>query len=150
MKTSTLFFVLILSLIVLTPKANATTNKMVTIILFIDNENDEQIVQTIYTTLIAAEKVAKLLEVEITAQDKATDDVFIFSLKTKEQRELTMKFFNEEGYELVGHRIFNVKKGSASRALNVETLQDGTYTFGLSDKMGRSSKKKNNVKRKQK
>jgi hypothetical protein len=147
MKTLTLFFVLILGFSVLPPKANATTNKLVTIILFMDNENDEQIVQTIYTTLIAAEKVAKLLEVEITAQEKVTDDVFVFSLKTKKQKELTMKLFDEEGYELVGHRVLNAKKGSTYRALNVETLQDGTYTFELTDKAGRSLKKKINIKR---
>jgi hypothetical protein len=150
MKTLAIFFLLISSLAVYIPTANATTNKLVTIILFIDNENDEQIVQTIYTTLIAAEKVAKLLEVEITAQDKVTDDVFVFSLKTEKQKELTMKLFDEEGYELVAHCVLNVKKGSTYRALNVETLQDGTYTFELSDKMGRSSKKKVNIKRKEK
>ena len=150
MKTLTIFFLLISSLTVFIPTANATTNKLVTIILFMDNENDEQVVQTIYTTLIAAEKVAKLLDVDLTAQDKVTDDVFVFSLKTKKQKELTMKLFDEEGYELVAHRIFDVKKGSTYRALNVETLQDGTYTFELSDKMGRSSKKKINIKRKEK
>lgn len=150
MKTLTLFFVFILSLLILTPKANATTNKIVTIILFMNNENDEQIVQTIYTTLIAAEKVAQLLDVEITAQDKVPDDVFVFSLTTKEQKELTMKLFNEEGYELVGHRVFKTKEGTTYRALNVETLQDGTYTFELTDKRGRSLKKKINVKREEK
>lgn len=147
MKTLTLFFVFILSLLILTPKANATTNKIVTIILFMNNENDEQIVQTIYTTLIAAEKVAQLLDVEITAQDKVPDDVFVFSLTTKEQKELTMKLFSEEGYELVEHRVFNAQKGSTHRALHVETLQDGTYTFELTDKRGRSLKKKINVER---
>jgi hypothetical protein len=150
MKTLTIFFLLISSLAAFIPTAHATTHKLVTIILFMDNESDEQVVQTIYTTLIAAEKVAKLLEVEITAQDKVMDDVFVFSIKTKKQKELTMKLFDEEGYELVAHRVLDVKKGSTYRALNVETLQDGTYTFELSDKLGRSTKKKVHVKRKEK
>lgn len=148
MKTSTVLFIFILSWAAFSPKANATTNKLVTIILLMDNEEEEQVVQTIYTTLIAAEKVAKLLDVELTVQDEVTDDIFVFSLKTKKQKELTMKLFDEEGYELVGHRTFNTEKGSTYRALNVETLNDGTYTFELTDKTGRSSKKKISVKRK--
>lgn len=148
MKTLTVFFVLILSLALFTTQANATTYKSVTIILLMDNENNEQIVQTIYTTLIVAEKVAKLLEVDILTQDKVSDDVFVFSLKTKKQKELTMKLFDEAGYELVGRRVLKPQTESNYQALHVETLNDDTYIFGLTDKVKHSPKNNNTVKRK--
>jgi hypothetical protein len=145
MKTLTVFFALILSLALFMPKANATTYKSVTIILLMANENNEQIVQTIYTTLIAAEKVAKLLEVDLITQDKVSDDIFVFSLKTKKQKELTMQFFDEAGYELVGHRVLKTQTESNYQALHVEMLNDDTYLFELTDKV-KHSPKNNNVK----
>jgi hypothetical protein len=147
MKTLTAFFVLILSLALFTPTAEAAPNKMVAVILLMDNGDDQQVVQTIYTSLMAAEKVAKLLDIEMIAQDEVSDDVFVFSLKSEDQKKLTMKMFDEEGYELAAHRILEVNEGNSYRALNVESLSDGTYTFKLTDENGAEMNRKVQIKR---
>ncbi|BDS13608.1 T9SS C-terminal target domain-containing protein [Aureispira anguillae] len=150
MKTLATLLVLILTLAAFNPTANATSDKLVAVILLLDNGDDQQIIQTIYTTLMAAEKVAKVLEIEMLAQDEVNDDVFVFSLKSEAQKDLTMKLFDEEGYELAAHRVLQVNKGSSYRALNVESLTDGTYMFKLTDKEGAELNKKITIKREEK
>lgn len=117
-------------------------DKMVAIILMMDDgEDDQQIVATLYTTLMAAEKVAKVLDIEMNAEDEVNDDVFVFSLKSEEQKNLTMKLFDEEGYELAANRTIQVQDGNNYNALNVKTLQDGTYKFLLTDENGAEKSK---------
>jgi hypothetical protein len=116
--------------------APASEDKMVAVILLMDNGDDQQVIATIYTTMMAAEKVAKILDVELVAQDEVNDDVFVFSLKSEEQRKLTMKMFDEEGYELAANRILQVEDGNNYNALNVKSLEDGTYKFQLTDENG--------------
>lgn len=150
MKTLATLLVLILTLAAFNPTANATSDKLVAVILLLDNGDDQQVIQTIYTTLMAAEKVAKVLEIEMLAQDEVNDDVFVFSLKSEAQKNLTMKLFDEEGYELAAHRVLQVNKGNSYRALNVESLTDGTYMFKLTDKEGAELNKKITIKREEK
>jgi len=115
----------------------AHEDKMVAVVLLMDDgENDEQVVATIYTSLMAAEKVAKVLNVELVAEDEVNDDVFIFSLKSEEQKKLTMKMFDEEGYEMAANRMLQVEGGNNYNALNVQSLDDGTYQFQLTDENG--------------
>jgi len=111
-------------------------DKMVAVILLLDEGDDQQVVATIYTTLMAAEKVAKLLDVELVAEDEVNDDVFVFSLKSEKQKNLTMKLFDEEGYETAAHRVLRVEDGNNYNALNVKSLEDGTYKFQLTDDKG--------------
>ncbi len=116
--------------------APAQEDKMVAVVLLMDQGDDQQIVATIYTSLMAAEKVAKILDVELVAQDEVNDDVFVFALKSEEQKKLTMKMFDEEGYELAANRILQVEDGNNYNALNVKSLSDGTYKFQLTDENG--------------
>lgn len=141
------FLILALLAVFLIPSAQAAPTKMVAVILLMDNDDDQQIIQTIYTSLMAAEKVAKVLNIEMIAQDEVSDDVFVFSLKTEEQKNLTMKMFDEEGYELAAHRVLQVNEGQSYRALNVESMKDGTYTFQLSDESGAEITKRVSIKR---
>ena len=128
--------------------APAQEDKMVAVILLMDNDDDKKVVATIYTTLMAAEKVAKLMDVEmIASDDPVQDDVFVFALKSEEQKDLTMKMFDEEGYELAAHRVMEVTEGSNYRALNVESLDDGTYMFEVTDESGASLRKQVKIER---
>lgn len=124
-------------------------DKMVAVVLLMDNEEDDkEVVATIYTTLMAAEKVAKMMDVEmIASDDPVQDDVFVFALKSEEQKDLTMKMFDEEGYELAAHNVMEVTEGSNYRALNVETMEDGTYMFEVTDESGASLRKQVTIKR---
>lgn len=116
--------------------APAQEDKMVAVVLLMDDGDDQQIVATIYTSLMAAEKVAKVLDIEMIAEDEVNDDVFVFSLKSEEQKKLTMKMFDEEGYELAANRVLQVEDGNNYNALNVKSLPDGTYKFQLMDDEG--------------
>ena len=123
-------------------------DKMVAVVLLMDNEDDKEVVATIYTTLMAAEKVAKLMDVEmIASDDPVQDDVFVFALKSEEQKDLTMKMFDEEGYETAAHRVLEVTEGSNYRALNVENLEDGSYIFEVTDATGAAIRKSVEIKR---
>ena len=128
--------------------APAQEDKMVAVVLLMDEGDDKQVVATIYTTLMAAEKVAKMLDIEMVASDDPVqDDVFVFALKSEEQKDLTMKMFDEEGYELAAHRVMEVTEGSNYRALNVESLEDGTYMFQITDETGAELNKKVTIQR---
>ena len=116
--------------------APAQEDKMVAVILLMDDGDDQQVVATIYTSLMAAEKVAKVLDIEMVAEDEVNDDVFVFSLKTEKQKKLTMKMFDEEGYSIAANRILKVEEGNNYNALNVKSLEDGTYKFQLTDENG--------------
>jgi hypothetical protein len=128
--------------------APAQEDKMVAVVLLMDNGDEKEVVATIYTSLMAAEKVAKMMDVEmIASDDPVQDDVFVFALKSEEQKDLTMKMFDEEGYELAAHRVMEVTEGSNYRALNVESMEDGTYMFEVTDETGASLRKQVTIKR---
>jgi len=118
--------------------APAQEDKMIAVVLMMDDGDDQQVIATIHTTLMAAEKVAKVLDIEMIAEDEVNDDVFVFSLKSEEQRKLTMKLFDEEGYKTAAHRVLQVEDGNNYNALNVQSLEDGTYKFVIEDEFGAS------------
>lgn len=120
----------------LSTSAFAMQDKMVSVIILLDNGDDKEVVATIFTSLAAAEKVSKMMDIEMVSSDETADDVFVFSLKSEEQKQVTMKMFDEEGYELSAHRVMQVQEGNNYKALNVESLHDGTYIFQLSDEDG--------------
>lgn len=136
MRVLTMLLAFVFAFSAFAPKASATTNKMVAVVLLMDDGDDKKVVTTIFTTLMAAEKVAKMMNVELVAAGEVNDDVFVFSLKSEEQKNLTLKMFDEEGYELAAHRVMKVEEGNSYRALNVNSLEDGTYLFQLTDAEG--------------
>ncbi len=133
-------FMLVLAMVVAMgstfANAPAQEDKMIAVVLMMDNGDDQQIVATIYTSLMAAEKVAKVLDIEMIAEDEVNDDVFVFALKSEEQRKLTMEMFDEEGFTPHANRTLQVEDGNNYNALNVKALPDGTYQFKLTDDQG--------------
>lgn len=111
-------------------------DKMVAVVLIMDDGDDQEVISTIYTSLMAAEKVAKVLDIELIAEEEVNDDVFVFSLKSEEQKEIAMKMFDEEGYEMAANRLLKLESGNNYNALNVKTLEDGTYKFQITDETG--------------
>ncbi|MCP4442716.1 MAG: T9SS type A sorting domain-containing protein [Aureispira sp.] len=125
----------------------ATEDKMVMVVLTMDQEDDAQIIATVHTTLMAAEKVAQVLDIEMTADDEVNDDVFVFSLKSDEQKDIAIQMFDEEGYEIQANREVQLENGNNYNALNVKTMEDGTYIFKLTDEAGAELTKKVTIKR---
>ena len=85
---------------------------------------------------MAAEKVAKALNVELVAESEIKDDMFVSSLKSEAQKVLTLKMFDEEGFELAANRVLQIESGNNYNALNVKSLNEGTYKFQLTDENG--------------
>lgn len=134
MKFITLLFVLLFSIQNLTTSANP--NKQVLILFVMQQDDDTQLVNAIYTTFTTAEKIAKIQNVELISQNTVNDDVFVFTLKSETQQKLTLKMFDEEGFELAAHRVVEIKQGNNYKGLNVSSLNDGSYIFQLQDKNG--------------
>ena len=130
------YFYTMIMIIATTVLMAFSTNKYVSVILLMDNGDDKQTVSTIYTTLMAAEKVASLMDVELVSADEVNDDLFVFAIKSEEQMDVTMRLFDEEGYELAAHRDLELLDGNNYNALNVKSLSDGTYIFQLENSIG--------------
>ncbi len=106
------------------------------VVVAMGNGDDQAILTTIYTSFMAAEKVAKALNIELIAESEIRDDMFVFSLKSAAQKALTLKMFDEEGYELAANRVLKIESGNNYNALNVRSLNEGTYKFQLTDEQG--------------
>lgn len=123
-------------------------NKMVAVVLIMDNgDEDKKVVTTIFTTLMAAEKVAQLMDIEVKASEDVTEGMLFFALKSEEQRQMTLKLFSEEGYQEAAHRELEIYEGNTYRALNVENLEDGSYIFQITDNEGNEHKQKVTINR---
>ena len=56
-------------------------DQKVWVVLTMENGDDQAVLTTIYTSLMAAEKVAKALNVELVAESEIKDDMFVFFIK---------------------------------------------------------------------
>lgn len=118
-----------------------TARKDVEIVLLLQNDDDVVFVESVYTTLMAAENAAKTLNVDV-VMDDVNSNVLIFSVHTEEDAELAIKLFDEEGFEVHAHTKTTLQTGKNYKALNVRTLEDGEYIFELSNSEGATITKK--------
>ena len=57
-------------------------------------------------------KVTKVFDIELIADDEVNDDVFIFYVKSEEQKNLVIKIYDEEGYEMKDSTLKKSPKSS--------------------------------------
>jgi hypothetical protein len=99
---------------------------------------DAQAVININEALMGADKEAQLLDVNFTMSDEpVANGMFIFGIETENAKNLTLEMFDEEGYAMVANNKFDVNEGNNYKALNVNTMENGTYTFRLKDDSGK-------------
>jgi len=99
---------------------------------------DAQAVMNINQALMGADKEAQLLDVNFTMSDEPVENgMFIFGIETENAKNLTLEMFDEEGYAMVANNKFDVNEGNNYKALNVNTMENGTYTFRLKDDSGK-------------
>lgn len=110
-------------------------DKQVQIVLLQQDENDIVFVKSVYASLMAAESVAKVLNVDV-VMDDVNSDLIIFTVNSNEQAELSIKIFDEEGFETVANTTTVLSVGKNYKALNVRTVEDGSYIFELSNENG--------------
>lgn len=101
-------------------------------------DQDAQKLMAVSSSLAAAEKEAQILDVNFVMSDEPVENgMFIFGIETEEAKELTMEVLDEEGFSTVANNQFQVNQGNNYKALNVQSLDNGSYNFRLTDKQGR-------------
>jgi len=95
-------------------------------------------VMNINQTLMGAEKEAQLLDVNFSMADEPVDNgMFIFGIETEDAKDLTMQMYDEEGFGMVANNQFEINQGNNYKALNVNSLESGSYVFRLKDAEGK-------------
>lgn len=103
-----------------------------------DAPQDDDAMKGIMRALMGAENRPEELDVKFEMNDEPVEDgLFIFGIKAKEAKALTIEIFDEEGFEMSVSNPINIIKGKNYKALDVETLEDGKYFFLLTDGKGK-------------
>lgn len=101
-------------------------------------DQDAQKLMAVGSSLMAAEKEAQILDVNFTmSDDPVQNGMFIFGIETEEAKDLTIEMLDEEGFTTVANNQFQVNQGNNYKALNVQSLDNGTYNFRLKDAQGK-------------
>jgi len=99
---------------------------------------DAQDITNLNAAFMSAEKEAQLLDVTFVMSDEPVENgMFIFGIETQEAKSLKIEMFDEEGYAMVANNNFDITEGNNYKALNVNSLEDGSYTFRLKDEAGK-------------
>lgn len=99
---------------------------------------DAAAIANINSSLMGAEKEAQLLDVKFSMSEEPVENgIFVFGIETNEQKDLTLQLYDEEGFQLAAHNQIAVNEGNNYKALNVNSLDNGSYTFRLTDAEGK-------------
>lgn len=103
-----------------------------------EEDASAQAVMDIRRALMATSNEAALLDVEFTMSDEPVDNgILMFAIESKNAKELTIEMYDEEGFGMVANNNFDVTEGNNYKALNVNTMENGTYVFRLKDAEGK-------------
>lgn len=111
-------------------------------------QNDEA-VTSIMRALVGAENEAQLLDVNFTMADEPVSDMFVFGIETETEKDLTFEMYDEEGFEMAANNTISVNQGNNYKALNVKSLDEGTYFFKLKDDAGKELTRQVKIQREQ-
>lgn len=101
-------------------------------------KQNEDAISGIMGSLMAAENEAMLLDVNFTMSDEPVEEgLFVFGIETEEEKDLTLEMYDEEGFEMAANNTIAVTQGNNYKALNVKSLENGTYLFKLKDESGK-------------
>jgi hypothetical protein len=99
---------------------------------------DAEFIKSIFNRLQGAENEAQLLDVAFSMSDEPVEDgIFVFSIDSEDEKDLTFQMYDEEGFDMVAYNKLAINNGKNYRALNLNDFEDGTYIFKLSDNSGK-------------
>ena len=102
------------------------------------DHEDAHAINDINTAFMSADKEAQLLDVNFTMSDEPVENgMFIFGIETEDAKSLNIEMYDEEGYAMVANNKFDITQGNNYKALNVKSLDNGSYTFRLKDDAGK-------------
>lgn len=106
-------------------------------------KQNEDAISGIMGSLMAAENQAMQLDVNFSMSDEPVEEgLFVFGIETEEEKDLTLEMYDEEGFEMAANNTISVTQGNNYKALNVKSLQSGTYLFKLKDEAGKELTRK--------
>lgn len=106
-------------------------------------DQDAQKLMAVNNSLMGAEKEAQTLEVNFTMSEEPVENgMFIFGIEAEEAKDLTIEMLDEEGFTTVANNQFQITQGNNYKALNVQSLDNGTYNFRLKDNQGKELNRK--------
>ena len=107
---------------------------------------DAAVAANTYLKMMAAEQKAASLELNFTMSEEPIENgVFLFGLESKSSQELSLEVFDEEGFALAANNKLNLNEGNNYKALNVSSLEKGSYLIRLRDAEGRELKRTLNI-----
>ncbi len=102
----------------------------------INANDDAEAVKSIMRTLMGAESTQKL-DVELAMSDEpVADGMFVFSIKSQDEKNITLQMYDEEGFDIVAYNRLQINSGNNYKALNVNDFENGSYLFKLTDQNG--------------
>jgi hypothetical protein len=104
----------------------------------INSEDDAEAIKSIMRILMGAENPNQLLDIQISMSDEPVEDgMFVFSIKSPDEKNLTLQMYDEEGFDMVAYNKLQLNSGNNYKALNVNEFENGTYLFKLTDESGK-------------
>lgn len=101
-------------------------------------DEDAAFLKNVLNTLLGAEKEATQLDVELMMSDEPVEDgMFVFSIKSSEEKDLSFQIYDEEGFDMVANNAFKITAGNNYKALKTSDFPNGTYVFKLEDDAGK-------------
>jgi hypothetical protein len=109
-------------------------------------DQDAMDIMNVNQKLMGAEKEAQLLDVNFAMSEEPVDNgMFIFGIQTEDAKQLTLEMHDEEGFTLVANNVFEINQGQNYKAINVSSLNQGTYNFRIKDDAGRELNRQVNI-----
>lgn len=109
-------------------------------------DQDAMDVMTLNQKLMSTQKEAQLLDLNFSMSEEPIDNgMFVFGIKTDDAKKLTLEMHDEEGFTLVANNIFSVNEGQNYKAINVSSLDEGSYNFRIKDAAGRELNRQVNI-----
>lgn len=105
----------------------------------INSANDDaEAVKSIMRILMGAENPNQQLDIELAMSDEPVEDgMFVFSIKSPEEKGLTLQMYDEEGFDMVAYNKLQLNSGNNYKVLNVNDFDNGDYLFKLTDDAGK-------------
>ena len=100
-------------------------------------DEDLSAMRLLFQALVTSEAKKQSLQVNFMMSEGPVEDgIFVFNVESPIKSVLSMQMFDEEGYELAAENKLHIEKGTNYKALNVKSLNSGTYLFRLKNEFG--------------
>lgn len=107
---------------------------------------EAEVVVNIFNTLMAAQSMESTLDLEFNMSEETVEEgVFLFSIESPMAQDLTMEMYDEEGFSMAANNSLALVEGTNYKALNVGSLENGSYIFKLKNDEGASYVRKVNI-----